>query len=493
MTYPWILRSQKIFQVVIAIQWVMSLVIAFMTGEWLPPFLLGLPIVIVPLVLSFQSPGSALARHAMGLGVQLMTALHIHQAYGLIEMHFEIFVLLAFLANYRDWRVIASSTALVAVHHIGFFALQSQGAPVFIFEEGHISFSILLLHAFFAVAEGVVLMLMAKQSHDEGVGAAEVERMTDAIVRKDGTLNLNVSGSDKYKVSRLFNEFVAQVRELAAVSSRLTDDVVARSDGMAQVATTMFETSKHTDKELGMVSASSEEIAQTMRLSAEQITLASDKTHAMQSSVTATRQQIKDTSSVINSLRSMLNQAADTNQKLNDQCNQISDAMRSIGAVAEQTNLLALNAAIESARAGEHGRGFAVVADEVRTLAIRSKESAEQISGITERLVAQTATAVSQMQESVALVDDAVGSSDTASSAMAHMLEEITQVSNSMTEIANSATEQEAASESIARSTERLNELSGDEVATAKRLEQELQQLQHTCDAMQQAISRFSL
>ena len=92
------------------------------------------------------------------------------------------------------------------------------------------------------------------------------------------------------------------------------------------------------------------------------------------------------TKATISSLRDRLNEAAKTNSALNEQCSNISDAMRSITAVAEQTNLLALNAAIESARAGEHGRGFAVVADEVRTLAIRSKESADEITSITEQL-----------------------------------------------------------------------------------------------------------
>lgn len=493
MQYPWLLEGHKIFRVVIVVQLVIAASIGLFTGELLPAFIFGVPIAAVPLMLSFQSPYSALSRHAMAIGVQLLTALHIHQSFGLIEVHFEIFVLLAFLSYFRDWKVIATGTAVVAVHHISFFFLQAGGAPLFIFEEGHISFSILLMHAAFALAEGGVLMYMAKQSHQEGAGAAELRLAIDNMQRSDGKLDLTVALNRQSNIVKPFAELIDQVKSLIELASNLTDDVVNGCNKMESAANNMFEISRNTDQELAMVSASSEEIAQTMQLSTEQTTLASDKASAAQTSSQSTRDSISNSSRTIESLRHTLNAAADTNSALNEQCSHISEAMRSITAVAEQTNLLALNAAIESARAGEHGRGFAVVADEVRTLAIRSKESADQITSITEQLVAQTASSVDQMQTCIQLVDEAVVSSDSATSAMTEIMQQIREASESMTEIATSAVEQETASASIAQSTARLSEFTSEELATAESLAEEVEVLSQVSKRMRSAIERFKL
>lgn len=493
MQYPWLLEGHKIFRVVIVIQLLIAIGIGFYTGEILPAFVLGIPIAVVPLVLSLQNPYSAISRHAMAIGVQLLTALHIHQSFGLIEVHFEIFVLLAFFPTLETgkWLQPAPQSLLSIIFRSSF--LQAGGAPLFIFEEGHVTFPILLMHAVFALSEGGVLMYMAKQSHQEGAGAAELRLAIETMQKGDGRLDLSIELNRGHKIVRPFAELIDQVKALIELASNLTDEVVRGCDKMELAANNMFEISRNTDQEIAMVSASSEEIAQTMQLSTEQTTLASDKASAAQSSSQTTRDSISNTSRTIDSLRNTLNAAAQTNSALNEQCAHISDAMRSITAVAEQTNLLALNAAIESARAGEHGRGFAVVADEVRTLAIRSKESADQITSITEQLVAQTASSVEQMQTCIQLVDEAVVSSDNATSAMTQIMQQIREASESMTEIATSAVEQETASSSIAQSTARLSEFTSEELATAESLAGEVEVLSQISQRMRSAIERFKL
>ena len=493
MQYPWLLEGHKIFRVVIVVQLLIAVAIGVFTGELLPAVIFGVPIAALPLILSLQNPYSAISRHAMAIGVQLLTALHIHQSFGLIEVHFEIFVLLAFLSYFRDWKVVATGTAVVAVHHISFFFLQSGGAPLMIFEEGHVTFPILLMHAAFALSEGGVLMYMAKQSNQEGAGAAELRLAIETMQKNDGKLDLSVDLNLGNKIVRPFAELIDQVKSLIELASNLTDEVVKGCGKMELAANNMFEISRNTDQEIAMVSASSEEIAQTMQLSTEQTTLASDKASAAQNASQSTRDSISQSSKTIDSLRNTLNAAAQTNSALNEQCSHISDAMRSITAVAEQTNLLALNAAIESARAGEHGRGFAVVADEVRTLAIRSKESADQITSITEQLVAQTASSVEQMQTCIQLVDEAVISSESATSAMSEIMQQIREASESMTEIATSAVEQETASASIAQSTARLSEFTSEELATAESLADEVEVLSQISQRMRSAIERFKL
>lgn len=62
----------------------------------------------------------------------------------------------------------------------------------------------------------------------------------------------------------------------------------------------------------------------------------------------------------------------------------IQKALNLLKSIAKQTNILSLNASIEAGRANSAGKQFLVVAAEVRSLAHQSKESIEQVEGITD-------------------------------------------------------------------------------------------------------------
>lgn len=90
--------------------------------------------------------------------------------------------------------------------------------------------------------------------------------------------------------------------------------------------------------------------------------------------------------------------SADVIKNVEEKTKEISKIVDIITSIAEQTNLLSLNASIEAARAGEHGRGFAVVAQEVKKLSEQSKESAKQIQGLINNMVAESKKSVLSMQ-----------------------------------------------------------------------------------------------
>ncbi|HCB16491.1 MAG TPA: chemotaxis protein, partial [Alteromonas sp.] len=362
--YSWVSEGHKIFRGVLVAQLVAAIIIGLVTGELFIAFWLGIPIIALPLFLSFNKPEAEISAHAMGIGTQLMTALHIHQSFGLTEVHFEIFALLAVLAVFRNWKVIASAVAVVAVHHIGFFLLQVNEVAVYVFEEGHVTFIILVLHALFALVEGGILMYMTKRSQEEGVGGAELDAAINKILADRQQLDLRVEVDKSIPMLKRFDELLASLRQLVHDASSLANDVASASEFMQSSTKELNEHVQQSSHEIGAISVASEEIAVTLQDSSERTTAANDITRDARHTTGESRAAVESATATINSLRDRLNNAARTNQELNERCANISDAMRSITAVAEQTNLLALNAAIESARAGEHGRGFAVVADE---------------------------------------------------------------------------------------------------------------------------------
>ena len=159
---PWIAEANSLYRIVIPVLFVVSVGLAFVYDTWLAAFLVGIPAVAIPLFMIQSQPFSMATRHVVAASFMIFSALHIHQMHGLVEMHFGIFVLMSFLAYYRTWQIYVTAVAVVAVHHLSFFVLQTNGVGVYVLQEGGLLFWILMVHAVYAIVQGAVL---AKTAH----------------------------------------------------------------------------------------------------------------------------------------------------------------------------------------------------------------------------------------------------------------------------------------------------------------------------------------
>lgn len=475
--YAWTLQAHKIFRWILLVQLGISILIGFITDDLLTAFIVGLPIVIVPIVFSLQQPHAVLSRHVIAVATQLMTALHIQQAYGMTEIHFEVFVLLAFLIFFRDWKVVVSATLAVAVHHILFYVMQSSGAGVFIFEANRLFFYILVIHALFALAEGGVMAVMAHRSHNEAIASELLKKSVMRIMAKDGRFNLQSARLIDDPQLIEFNSLIRGFKELIDKVNSVGNSLVGVVDKVKASTDDLDNSVDEQNKQVSTISSAMQNMTSSINDVATLSNSANQIAEQARKDTNETRDSIEGSSNNIAQLKSTLQTTSQAIGDLSAKCSNISEVMQSIKSVAEQTNLLALNAAIESARAGEHGRGFAVVADEVRNLAIKSKESAEEIELITSQLTDSANHSVMNMDNCVAMVEKAVESSNQASTNMASVLSGINEVNHNLETVAGSATEQAKTSESISQSAQELYQLFSDEKEQVEGMKLEVDQL----------------
>ncbi|WP_413585543.1 ATP-binding protein [Bdellovibrio sp. HCB274] len=80
--------------------------------------ILGGLLTFLPCSFVILRPGEVITRHVIAVTQMMMSALLIHLTGGRVETHFHIFGSLAFLAFYRDWKVIATAAAVTALDHL---------------------------------------------------------------------------------------------------------------------------------------------------------------------------------------------------------------------------------------------------------------------------------------------------------------------------------------------------------------------------------------
>ncbi len=138
---------------------------------------LGGAIVAFPIALALLRPGEKVTRHTIAVAQMLIGALYIHLTGGRIETHFHVFGSLAFLAAYRDWRVLLTATVVVAGDHF----LRGIFWPQSVYGVLSASFWRALEHAGWVVFEDVFLIRSCVSGIREMRSIAERQAATEAL------------------------------------------------------------------------------------------------------------------------------------------------------------------------------------------------------------------------------------------------------------------------------------------------------------------------
>jgi methyl-accepting chemotaxis protein len=395
------INADRLMLGVLYVLGIMSLALAPLADTWGPAWVVTLIATLVPTALVYLLPGSLLTRLTIAAMLMVYCALHIHQASGMIEMHFGIFVLLAFLLCYRDWRPIAFGAVVVAVHHALFNYLQERNFGVLCFT--HTGWGIVVVHAAYVVAETAVLSYLAHLLRREGLQATELQRMVSSVAAGDKIDLARGHGSLQSQAGQALAQVVGRLRETIGSIARGTGTVTSAAQETSRGGAELERRSAHLSTVLADMSTTIEQLTKTTQDNADQARHAN-------SLVDSAAEVAARGGRVVANVVSTMGEISQSSQK-------ISDIIGVIDEIAFQTNLLALNAAVEAARAGEQGRGFAVVASEVRNLAMRSATAAREIKTLIQ-------ASVESVQVGSKLVDDA----GTTMNAVVGSVRQITQV-----------------------------------------------------------------
>jgi signal transduction histidine kinase len=222
-------RTDRVFAGLMSVQWLAGILFAL----WVSPrawagstsqtnihvwaaLVLGGGITALPVVLALLRPGAAVTRYTIGVAQMLMGALLIHLTGGRIETHFHVFGSLAFLAFYRDWRVLVPATVVVAADHFlrGFFWPQSVYGVLVTSQWRWVE------HAAWVVFEDVVLVMSCLSGttevrrvadHTASLEAANKEQTRLAIEQAELVARLRLSQQEAEAATRAKSEFVANM------------------------------------------------------------------------------------------------------------------------------------------------------------------------------------------------------------------------------------------------------------------------------------------
>ncbi len=486
-------HSDRIQLMVLVLLFLFSLLLANWHDTWGIAFLVGLPTLLIPAVLILTTAGTLASRLAVAVAYMVFAGLHIQQGQGMIELHFGIFGLLAFLLYYRDWLVIIVAALVIAIHHILFNYLQAQNLPFYVFKEGS-SWSMVFTHAAYVIFESGFLVYMAIESHREARRNLELKEIGKHFIIEQGMINLTYRQANADSdFAHSFNTFMTTVNEAVGKSKQVAERLISASDELQILSANTREGTELEKMNSTHIASAINQMAETLQTVAQNAREAAEAASQAENLVSSGSDIIDQTIKELNELVQCVEQASSVIQELESHSSNIGMVLDVIKSIAEQTNLLALNAAIEAARAGEQGRGFAVVADEVRTLASRTQKSTQDIQTMIEQLQIGSKNAARVMSHGSEQAQQVVLQSSRTREAFGSIAESVAIINTMNAQIANAGEQQSVVVDDIQDNINKITSIATETTQDAGSLDTLTHDLGVLAKQLKQLVDKFNV
>ncbi len=486
-------EGDRVMRFVLGFLFFFSLTLSPWYDTWLSAILVGGIAAGVPATLIHFKPGLLITRISVSVSFMVFAGLQIHQGHGLIETHFGVFVLLAFLLYYRDWRVVVSGLVTIAVHHVSFNYLQAWDTGVWVFRNGP-SLTMVLTHATYATFECIILIFMAIQSEQEALRNEELKEISEHFVVVDDMINLRYRKKNaQSEFAHDFNNFMGAVNEAISRSQTTARSLVASSEELKKVSlNTKKGTKLQQNSTAKVVSAINYMVksVQAVEESTDDTVKATKETVAIIENGTTV---VDETINILKTLANKADQTLEIITRLESHTDNIGTVLEAIKGIANQTNLLALNATIEATRAGEHGKGFSIVADEVKTLANRTQQATKEIHGTIEILQTETDNAVNAMKEGRIHAYSGVEQASKTNDAFALIADSVGVISNMKSRIASSIEQQSTVVIEIKNNVTEINKVSEETAEGASSLTKHCDELSERSNELANLVDKFAV